>query len=492
MVSTSLFSPVFGLNDLSNESRIITTPWSRIVRGIGLGQYPVEYDAAVAGHIRHAFGLLTEKVPASNAYTLFARLLTEQILIVVDPASDVASVAVESSLTPLLQAVRAEANPYWRLMAGCILIDAFAKLGLNPALLNNDKLDFPGELLAMLDEIQPNQIKDENAGRHGEYEKLSAFAAVFIAFGQAGEQERLVAGKRNYICEALNVLERIPAPFFRGRGGSILFSAISLLGYDALMFDGDRDYMREVLDCLDRADELNNPPAFPQAMSPAFPKIYPLLTMLNAIAISGRREYLAYRKDWLAEARQLLAVIGQVERTHMGLYYIVALHNLGQLHDELPDFNDFVTNFVGQWRQIDPSKNFFLHGIAYSYLIETAVVTGRTDLIPDEMLERHVDAFADMTRNDMECASRPYPFAYALNMHGEIGSADRLFAPRARYDGQSAMEWIVGNLSPNGVAEGSRLYMLNHALISYALRLRGCRSGETELFRRFRFRLTGQ
>lgn len=37
--------------------------------------------------------------------------------------------------------------------------------------------------------------------------------------------------------------------------------------------------------------------------------------------------------------------------------------------------------------------------------------------------------------------------------------------------------------------EGTRLYMINHALVSYALRLRGAGAKETELFRNFQFRL---
>ena len=40
------------------------------------------------------------------------------------------------------------------------------------------------------------------------------------------------------------------------------------------------------------------------------------------------------------------------------------------------------------------------------------------------------------------------------------------------YGGRSAAEWVVGRLSPGG-REETRLYMLDHALISYALRMRG-------------------
>lgn len=489
MVAHSFHPPVKGLSDLSNESRIITTPWSRMVRGLGLGQYPVEPDQGAIAIIRQALHSLESKVTAANAYTLFSRLLSGLILDVVEAGNGLGHAEVENALGLILKAVRTEPNPYWRLMAGCILIDAFAKLGLDRNWLVGDGLDFPAEVLALLDEIQPNQIKDENSGRHGDYEKLSAFSAVFLALGQMNLQDRLISGPRNYIAESLELLDRIPSPFFRGRGGSMLFSAISLLGQDALVFDGKRDYMGDVLGYLDRADELNLPPAFPQPLSAAFSRIYPLLTMLNAIAVSGRKEYLRLGKDRLEEARILWSSIAPVERTHMGLYYIIALHNLGCLGQELPDFDAFVESVVGQWKDIDPGQNFFLHGISYSYIIETAMVTGRLDLINGEMLERLVDAFPDLDRSPLDRVNRPYPFSYALNMLGEIGAADLLFSPRKKYGGCSAMAWVIEKMTPAGREEGSRLYMLDHALISYALRQRGARRGESRLFENFRFAL---
>ncbi|MFE9256469.1 hypothetical protein [Streptomyces sp. NPDC006879] len=488
LASNSPVLPVKGLADLSNESRMIATPWSRMVRGIGLGQYPVDYDPATATRIRRAFDLLAVKVPASNSYTLFSRRLAEFVLKLVDPECEFGSAETQRDLDGVLAAVRSEGNPYWRLMAGCILMDAFAKLRLDRTLLVNERLDFPAEVLALVDRIEPDQIKDENAGRHGDYEKLSAFSAVFLALGQLGLKERLVTSDRHYVKESLNLLERVPAPFFRGRGGSMLFSVISLLGHDALIFDGERNYMREVLDHLDRADDLGSPPAFPQPMSAEFSKIYPLVTMLNAVAMSGRSEYLTYGRDRLAQMKELWAGISPVERTHMGLYYLVALHNLGRLEDQLPDKDAFVEGVVGMWEQVDPGANFFLNGIAYAYMIETAMLTGRMDLITERMLDRVVDSYPDLDRTDLDRVNRPYPFAYLVNMLGEIGQAQRLFSGRERYAGESAFAWVVDHLSPAATEEGSRLYMLDHALISQALRMRGAERAQTSLFEDFRFR----
>ena len=483
MTTATFQVPVDGLHQLSNETRMIATPWSRMVRGIGLGQHPVDYSPQAAAWIRHTFDLLTAKGVERSAYTRFSRLLAELVLTVADPARRWYRSDVERALGPILDAVRAEENPYFRLMAGCILMDAFAKLGLDVDLLVNAGTDFPAEMLAVVDAIEPDRIKDENAGRHGHYEKLSSYSAVFLAIGQLGLKERLVDGHRNHVREALGLLESIPAPFFRGRGGAMLLSVVSLLGYQRFISGEGRDHIKEVLTYLDRADELDNPPAFPQPMSEAFVRIYPLLTMLNAIAMSGRpEEYLSHGRDRLAQAEELMGRITPIERTHMGLYYLVALHNLGRLDDRIPDLDAFVEDVVGQWEHIDPGANYFLNGISYAYVLQTAMLTGRMDLVGDRTLDRLVDSFPDLDRSPDDRVNRPYPFAYTLNVLGETGSAHLLFEPRDAYGGSTPIAWVIDRLSEGGEEE-HRLYMLNHALVSYALRMRGPERGETPLFR---------
>jgi hypothetical protein len=481
--------PVSGLSDLSNESRMISAPWSRMIRALGLGQYPIDYDPETAGHIRETFDQLAAKVLPSNSYTLFCRELADFVLEVADPTGGGDHTWIKQAVGPLLETARAERNPYYRSLAGCLVMDSFAKLGLDLSLLVNDERDFPAEVLGMLDEIAPDQIPDENRGRHGDYERLSACSAVFLAIGQLGLRDRLVTDDRNYVIEALNLLENIPAPYFRGRSGSMFLSVLTLLGYEKYIFDGERDYMKEVLDYMSRADELKIFPSFPQELPIAWSKVYPLLTMLNAIAMSGRAEYLNYPIDWLAEAKKLLAEVPWGDRVHMSQYYIVALHNLGRLRDELPDLDAYVAEIVAVLDEVDPGADFFPSGIAYPYIIEVAMQTGRMDLIPDEALERMVDSFPDLDSTAANRANRAFPVSYVLNVLGEIGAADLIFAPRARYGGRSAMAWVVDHMSDGAKEEGLRLYMIPHALLSYALRLRGANTPETELFKNFQFRL---
>ncbi len=496
MNSVTRSLPVSGLGDMSNESRMIATPWSRMLRGIGLGQYPIDYDAALAGHIRDAFDRLAKKVSPSDGYTLFCRDMADFTLRVAEPGGDRDWMA--PAVGPLLEAVRSVPNPYYRATAGSILMDAFAKLGLDLSLLVNDERDFPAEVLGMLDEIAPDAIPDENQGRHGEYERVSACCTVFLALGQLGLRDRLVTAERNHVVEALNLLEHFPIPYFCGRVGGMLMSVIALLGYTEHIFDGERDYMAEVLGYLTRADEVGNWPAFPNPMPTPWLKVYPLLTMLNAVAMCGRAEYLTQPIDALAESRKLMSEIPWNTRVHMSQYYVIALHNLGRLADQLPDLNSFMQDVTAVLDIVDPGENFSPRGNAYPYIIELSMMTGRMDLIPDEALVRMADSFPDLDRVgdwtnsiDDNRANRAFPFSYALNVLGEIGAAELIFTPRERYEGRSAITWFVDDLSEDTREEGDRISMLDHCLVSYALRMRGADAGQTKLFQSFSFPFSG-
>ncbi|MFH9658238.1 hypothetical protein ACH4NF_08990 [Streptomyces sp. NPDC017248] len=487
--------PLSGLNEMPNESRMIATPWSRMLRGIGLGQYPIDYDPAIAGHIRDSFDQLAKKVSPSDGYTLFSRDMADFTLRVLEPGGDRAW--IEPAVGPLLDAVRAVPNPYYRATAGSILMDAFAKLDLDLSLLVNEDVDFPAEVLGMLDEIAPDQIEDDNQGRHGEYERVSACCTVFLALGQLGLRDRLVTAERNHVVEALNLLDRIPIPYFCGRVGGMLMSVLALLDYTEHIFDGERDYMREVLEYLTRADEVGNWPAFPNPMPTPWKKVYPLLTMLNAVAMCGRPEYLTQPIDALAEARDLMGRIPWDTRVHMSQYYVIALHNLGRLADELPDLDTFMKDVAAVLDTVDPGENYSPRGNAYPYIIELSMMTGRMDLIPDEALVRMADSFPDLDRTgpyenriDDNRANRAFPVSYVLNILGEIGAPELMFAPRDRYEGRSAIAWVIEDLSEGAREEGDRISMLDHSLLSYALRLRGADAGETDLFKNFTFPFT--
>lgn len=475
---------ITGFADLSNESRMIATPWSRMLRGIALGQYPCDYDPVISQQVLAAYDRMVSKVSASDGYTHFGRKLANFIVRVIDPNSELLD--VDSAVKAVVRSVRAITNPYYRVMAGSILMDTVAKIGVDSSSLMGDAQAFATEMLGVLDTIAPDAIADENQGRHGEYERVFASSAVFLAIGQLGLRNLLVTPERNRVIEALDLLEKIPIPYFCGRAAGTLMSVLAVLGYADQILDGERDYMQEVLEYLTRADEIGNWPEFDNHITTPWKKVYPLLTMLNAIAMCGRPDYLTRPIDVLQVAADLMEQIPWEIRVHMAQYYLIALHNLGRLDDQIPDLRAYVREIVGVLDALDPGENYSPRGNAYPYVIEIAMMTGNLDLVPDSALERMVDSFIDLD-SPTDRQNRPFPVSYVVNILVEIGAADLLFAPRPRYGELSALEWAIDNLSDGAEVEGDRVSMLNHALISAVLRMRGADAAQTELFEEFEF-----
>lgn len=106
-----------------------------------------------------------------------------------------------------------------------------------------------------------------------------------------------------------------------------------------------------------------------------------------------------------------------------------ALVHPPRLRDQLPDLDTCVSEIVAVLDEVDPGENFFPSGIAYPYIVEVAMQTGRMDLIPDEALERMVDSFPDLDSTAANRANRSFAVSYVLNVLGEIGAADLIFTP---------------------------------------------------------------
>lgn len=461
------------LGRLNNENRIITTPWSRIVRGLGMGQYPVPFCETLSGWIQDAFDELKAKTESQNNYTHFSSLLCDFICLLIQPGKALKPRDRLDYISNILFLINNEADPYRRIMQYTITIDALAKLNINLFDVLEKSVDLPGLLFNTVQQIKSDGIQDENSGKHGDYEKLSAYTSVFFALASCGKAHLAITRRQNHVENALGLLNNIPSPFFRGRGGSMLFSAISVLGLQPVLKEALSDAVLHTLDYLDRADAIGINPSFPQPMSAAFVKVYPLLTMLNAIAVTGERRALNFRQDRLRQARDLLEALTPVEQTHMGLYYIMAVYNLGLIEQEQYDVDALVETLAETAMNIDPSENYFLHGIACSYVLETALITGRKDLITDRLTSRLAESFATMDKCVEDEINRPYPFAYALTMLGEAGLARKMFEPSPRYGNQSAASWTIANLTQVKDGADGRLYMLNHALINLMLRMRG-------------------
>ncbi len=478
---------LLALEQLDNENRIITTPWSRIVRGLGLGQYPINYNETISSWVQDAFDMLKTKSKYQNNYIRFSSLLCDFICLQVSPCEKLNEKDKFYCICNILSLINNEADPYRRVMQYSIAIDALAKLDINLFDIMEERINLAEEIFNTIEKIEANAIKDENNGKHGDYEKLSAYTSIFFSLASCGKRQFAITREQNHISNALKTLYSIPSPFFRGRGGSMLFNAISVLGYSNMLYGNGHDYITELLGYLDKAYEINIYPSFPQPMTPEFVKIYPLLTLLNAIAVTRHKQALYYQRDRIAQASELLEALTPVEQTHMGLYYIMALYNLGLIGGGKYCVNSLVDKLAQTANKIDPSENYFLHGISCSYVIETAIITGKKDIITDSLITTLANSFSTMDKTPEDEINRPYPFAYALTMLGEIEHVDKLFEPSMHYGGQSATHWIINNLSHISDDNDCRLYMFNHALINLMLRMRGNKSSTLKAYSDFTF-----
>jgi len=468
------------LNHLSNESRAFTSPWMRIVRGFALGQHPMDYNPDAADKIKSAIEILDNKVPSSNKYNTFSNLLTTFILDVNNQGIALSQEVINGKLVDIINVLRGIDDPFLRVDASSVLFGVFVKLGLDKSLLVTEKYNLIEESLEALEKIR---IADD---QKGSYEKLVSCANLFLSIGELGEKRYLTRDK-DYIKEALDLTDRIPAVFFRGRGAAALFSVLGVLGYKDYIFGKERNYMAELFDYFDekfaKADETA------VFWEDIYDNTYPLLTMLNVIAVLDAPEYLTYKRDWLKEAQVFMSKILPDDGMNQNQYYLMALYNLGKLDEYIPDvekyFKDAVDSYV-KHGQVHQEQERLWVSMDDSYAVETAWLWNLTESIPDSIFDRMVNNFVTYRKGE-PYLNAAYGLSYVFTMLGEAGKLDLLFESNSNYEGLAPFQWVVRNFSEDGESEKITLPYLGHALINLALRMRGQDKGEVELLTDVKF-----
>lgn len=470
-----------GPQDMSKEARLFFSPWSRLARGTGLGPHTIDYDPKAAAQIRSSFDVLGEKVPQNHAYNNFSKKLVDLILDLEAKGGQMDRSELESRTDSILESLHQESGTYQFATAAAILMDAYAKMGLDPSLLVNAKHDLVQETL---DKIETIPLK--NDGIYGFYERVTAYTSLFVSMGQLGMKDRLVSGDKNYIKIALDQLETIPSPWNRGRGSSMLFATLKVLGFERYLWEGGRDFVKETLDYIDQAEALNIWPTFPATqMSHDYFTIEPYITMLNAISILGRPEYLNYKEDRIAKVNQMMTRLSPEETALIGEYYLLTLYNLGALDRVVPDLDRYLQDFAHLMDTMKPAPYWFPNGVAYPYAMETLYFFGKDDLITEEMIDRMDNSLPDFV-DAKDVTNWGHPLSYIFNIHAQLGSLDRIFEPSPRdnpaYGGQSVMEWGIRRFAGDPAGFQKSLPMFDHSLISAALRMRGRERNESPLY----------
>ena len=191
------------------------------------------------------------------------------------------------------------------------------------------------------------------------------------------------------------------------------------------------DYFDEHLDKYPKLDNMKKRPSY---------NTYPLLTLLNSMSLLGKPEYLTYKRDWLKEAELLVPVLPAPQRLSQGMYYLMALYNLGKLGQYVPDVREYVARVIKDWDEYAAATemNVVEYEMHDTYVVELATFFGFQDLIPERVIKRMAETFLVYQKED-NIFNTAYGGAYALTSLGETGRYQILFQPNEKYEGQSPL-----------------------------------------------------
>ncbi|MCX5700457.1 MAG: hypothetical protein NTZ63_02810 [Candidatus Omnitrophica bacterium] len=467
--------PINGPQQLSNESRTFLSPWMRIVRATAVGQYPVNFDNQTASNLRQALKALEGKIPASNKYQKFTGLLTNLILDINNPVNKVDAQELKRRTDELVAALKEIEDPSAYVLASSMLFDSFAKLGVNSELLVNADRDLVNDALSKLAQIEIDK------GAKGAYERLLACVTVFLSIGQLGFKDRLTQ-ENNYVSESLDLLSNIESAFYRGRSAASLFSALKVLGYEGYIWGGDKDYFKETLDYLDA--NLWKAAEAQVGHEDIFDSVYPVVTILNAMALCGKPEYLTYKRDWVEEGKIFIDKISPSDRMNQLQYFLIALRNLGKLNEYFPDLRSYLKNIIDAY--IEHGKTHKEDSQLYvsmddTYVVETCWMFGYQDLIPDSIINRLVSNMATYKIGE-SYFNMDYGLSYALTALAEVGQSNLLFEPNVDFGNEEPFNWVINHFTPAEVNSITLPYIF-HSIVGCALRMRGLGNPETAIFK---------
>ncbi|HEY1305919.1 MAG TPA: hypothetical protein VGF24_20330 [Vicinamibacterales bacterium] len=461
-----------GIENLTRETRVLFSPWSRYVRGVGLGQHPMNFDPRLASGIEEIVAILEKRAP-SNPFSAFAGKLTSLILATNTYYDPLPADRATMTLVEIVEGLSAIEDRFLHATACTILVEACVAQGWDVGVLTRPRFDVVRILLDEIRQIRFHEVTDTH-GEKGPYERLQMYVNLFVALGKLGRVDALTQAGSHHVREALDLMSEVPSHYYRGRGGAMVIAMASVLGFDDVVCSDRRDYLKELLAYYDEKFGVAIP----------WDDTYPLMITLNTIAILRKPEYLTYRRDWLAEAARLFRSLPAKQLFPMGQYYFVALHNLGLLSDVFPDLEGAIRELAMQYAgytKADPLD----YSMYDSYTIETAWLFADLSVIPALIMRRAASIFKTFDSEE-PYRNAAYGGSYVLSACAETGLAGRLFEPSDDYDGEAPFLWTVRRFG-RPVLDGRSLPYLNHALINLALRMRGEPERDGPLFRSVRF-----
>lgn len=448
-------SPATGALRLTNECRVFPSPWHRLVHGLGLGQQPCGYNAAIA---RSLAGLNQ----AGHRDREFYRALIEAVLAVCAESNG----GIQTRRTVDAHFNRAIArlpqDPWQYARACAVLTECVVKLG---------QLERCGSAVrwhlaaawTKVEALAPRAAKDR-------YERLLLTVNLFMASAQAGWVD--LAASR--IEGALRASEAIPDLFYRGRGAALLFTALAAVGRGAAICDGAHDYLRALLTAFDAELEPLSARAPDGVHAGIDYSLFPLSLTLNAMALLNRPHYLHYRRDWARQAATYFSALPPRSQASQLMFYALSLANLGVLHEHATDIGELFDACVHRYLQVTAGDAIDDY-LRCAYLIHMGRYLGRD--VPPAVWDILAAALARATNAP---AATGYGSIYRVAAYA-LSAADAGDIELS-FDKAGDLPAVIASCGDGTMAVAADRTTWDFALVDAALRLRPTVAGDTALF----------
>jgi hypothetical protein len=469
---------------LSHELQIFPTPWHRYVHGLGLGPEPTGFKASKAARLLDISRVLERTT--GSPYHAQAHQLLQGIVATCEAMATGGNESSQRGQAALASAVGhlAQLSDPWQYARACaMLIESLVKLGRLE--IYQDKLrQALTAALRHVKALSPPTDKDR-------YERLQLFANLFLAAGQAGWTDLLMAPAQHgttYIDTALRGIDAISEVFYHGRGAASLFTALGVVGCEEHICDGPQDHLRSLLDVF--CAQVEPPPVqtssehkegyYDPVHSFADLFMFPLSLTLNAIAVLDRPAYLEYRQQWIQQAVSLFQQLPAASRASQVIFYVFALSNLGVLNKHVPDMGACLHDCIAGFLQSTDGTQVDDY-LRCTYLVHLAWQLGRFDMLPARVWDTLLDSLPRIAGTDLYLQS-PYGSsymvaAYTLSALDVGGRFEDLFGEKVN------LLDTLGRFKDDAKTTATTLPRLDFALIDTALRLRPTNVGDTPLFR---------
>lgn len=299
----------------------------------------------------------------------------------------------------------------------------------------------------------------------GEYEKLQVYSNLFYGIALLGKPQLL----DNHIKKSFALIDSIPSAFYRGRSASNLFITLAMIDKADFIFSDGQDYLKKVMDYLD--ENLDKYPETNYMKKRDSNNTYPLYTMLNAIAILKKPEYLTYKRNWLEDAAAYLTQLPPGTQMSQSQYYFVSLSNLGRLAGAPLELKAFFSNAFSRYSR-EAEEDPLAQNMHDAYLVQSAAMFACEALIPTGLIDRMVHSFKSYQPGEVY-RNGAYGGSYVLSVLDTIDELSLLFEPNPLYEGEAPFLWLINHFTDGALAEQKTIPYLNHALINAALRMRG-------------------